>query len=357
MKKSLRLILPIGLGLSSLIWVTSCSFISNDQRVNVIENNNEQLKLNFINYFEHQIGSNDQQRIKQQITEIMKKYRLYEWNNYYENNSLNNALTTSKVLNIAFRDYSPIHVDYTKVNEIFSHDEIVWTSIYKQQDEQFRYFNDFINIINEEQTPNHEDFLYLRWVYYSIDAAIKYKNIRVKNKPIYEVNLTDWMQAIVKLITSSGTDSSDLLEIVKGFFLYYGFSIKDNSPDLNLIEPSIIHLLLASKDLVMRFSSKPIRDMQQYQLWLIKAQRAKQMYALAQTKYNLLADSFSGDFNQDDVIGNIGSDMDVEAIMQQANGFLAQLKEKMMILIDQTISQLVTINVKDYCYLNQMQER
>lgn len=349
--KFIKLITPLFIGTLCIPIIASCSnsnYISNKDS-NQFDDNTNNNELFFINYFDSKNKPTKvkQIEIKKKINNTIKDYRLDEWNYYY--NQSNNKLTKSKVLNLSWIDYKKINVKKEQINTNLFKDlsEIEWTKTYADQDVQFRYFNDFINIINNEDDKNQEDFLYLRWVFYSIDAAIKYHTIKAVNKPIYEINISDWSKAIVKAIIPIKPDPKDLLEIIKAFLNYYGIDLKNNQVDFGIIENSIIHLMLVSKDLLMRASCKNNNEINKYQLWKKKILRIKKMYQITQEKYQLLANSLSGNFEIDDK--DLPQDVDVDSIKNNAASIFNIIKEQLMVIIDETLANLVKIDFNDYC--------
>lgn len=343
--------------LTSLTSLTACSFDSytiSDKNTN---NEDKSQHLEFVNYFakNHHINEKVKKKYKERISEVINKYRLKEWNEYFK--KTDNKLQKSSVLQLKYEDYKTTNVKKElSVNSIIrkSKINIKWTSTYKNQDEQFRYFNDFINIINEEKTINsnkqynHEDFLFLRWMYYQLEAADKYWSIKLtkEEKPIFEVGIDDWIQAILKGLVEF--DFTDLLDIVNRFLEYYGLpSISKDSGDnyldnLNIVENSVFHLMLVSDDLVMRFSSKPDHELERYPLWKAKTKRVVKMYDLALEKYNLIFDSFTKGEISDK------SDNYDDEQMEQAKEYFDGLSKWFKELLDVIASILIRINLTDY---------
>lgn len=328
--------------ISFIPFINSCATPININE-ELIQATNE-LKLNFKNYFNSKtLGKKDV--TKNILSTIVNKYRLYEWNEYWSKSE--QRLSKSKVLNLAWIDYS-INKNKTMINKIFNDNKIKWTSIYNEQDKQFRYFNDLINFLNEEDNQNHEDFLYLRWLYYSYDAAKKYKNIKVNNKKIYEINISDWTKAAQELLPPT-LNPKPLLAIINGFLEYYGASIKlDDLNDItSLLDPSkitkldnsIIHSYLIAKDMSMRFSSIPDDELNTYSLIKAKAKRTKEILQLEEEKYNLLAQSFinSKDNNQNEEIAKI----------------LKPIQDILMKVVD-LLANLSNIKFEDYVNINQI---
>lgn len=336
MRKNKFWALPILL--PSLVLVNSCQ-TSYQNNLEQIQENRNNSNLTFTNYFEKDEITNSQLMIynlKNQITKIMNKYRLYEWNKYYETKNKHNNLDKSKILEIKFIDYSIQHVDQKLVNdkEDFK-EELRWTKIYKNQDHQFRYFNDFINLIHEEKEKNQEDFLYLRWKLLSIEAAKKYKynNLGTINKEIYKVNIKDWISAIKDLVILPH-NVKPIQDLIKAFMNYYG--INDGKFELAKV-------ILASHDMYMRYSSKSELEMQKNPLWRQKAKRAINIHKKMNNYYQVLANSFTGDFDWD----NQDKDMPNK---EEVTGFLNQIKSILMKTID---AAYVNVGIKLNEYANE----
>ncbi len=218
----------------------SCSSIST-KLPSSSNNDVENITLKFNDYFKNwkEDVYSSRNELKSQITSVIKKYRLDEWNRYYENSTIKNQ--KSQVLDINLSDYNQL-IENDKNNGSNDLDLLyrnIATNIYNNQDEQFQYMNDFINLINEEDNSNHEDFLYLRWKYYSIFAAKLY-HIKVElpfsssnkegSKEVNEVVITDWIEAISKCILEAG-NTEDLIKLIYSFMVYYGIS-----PDIGVFE-------------------------------------------------------------------------------------------------------------------------
>ena len=222
--KILSILFP--LILSPLV-VTSCTIL-NPSLPSFPQQKPEDINLTFPDYFEKfdKKVYEDRHNLKTKITSIMNKYRLFEWNQYYENNKF------SKVLNINLTDYD----QKTEGSEDFDWQDIgsfskISTKLYNLQDKQFQYMNDFINLINEEDTINQEDFLYLRWLYFSLFGANLYqlevdfpfnenKRTNLTKLLIKNVKITDWIKSIAKVIIEA--NPNDLFKIIYTFCVYYG---------------------------------------------------------------------------------------------------------------------------------------
>ena len=311
-------------------------------------------ELSFKDYFKNWNSSlnvsKEENQIKKEITSTINNYRLYEWNNWYENKS-SSKLERSNVLNIKYSSYNlkPDVVGNDLLKEY--KDKIEWTAIYKEQDDQFRYFNDFINIFSNND-ENLEDFLYLRWEYYSLFAAKKYNEIYFNGKHIYEINLEDWTTAIDVFIETIGVDFEQLEELIKAFLNYYGINVdiingsffkmllsdsfQYESIDIKMVDKCIFQTMLCAKDMVMRCSSKLEEDINRYPLWKRKIERIIKMYDLTKEKYDLLPNSFLTGKN------NI-SEND-----ENKNKLLNLLKTKLMKLIETVAKPLVSIDLKEY---------
>ncbi len=207
----------------------SCSKIEFNLPPSQSEANNN-ISLSFSNYFSKGWENAYQSRneIKNKITSIIDKYRLKEWNEYYNSN----------VLSINLSDYDQECSDYGDFDWSSIEDKNIATKSYNNQDEQFQYFNDFINLINEEDSKNQEDFLYKRWEYYSTFAARLYhekvgfpftKNQTRIDKEINQIMIVDWIESITKTFIEA--NPNDLLAIVFTFMTYYGIV-----PDLSQFE-------------------------------------------------------------------------------------------------------------------------
>ncbi len=204
-------------------------------------NEPQEINLKFDDYFKNWKDDiySSRNDLKTKITSVINKYQLDEWNRYYENQDHKNQ--KSQVLDINLSDYDKkIENDkYNGSNDLDALYRNIATSTYNDQDEQFQYLNDFINLINEEN-DNHEDFLYLRWKYYSIFAAKLY-HIKVElpfsssktkqdSKEINKVTIVDWIEAISKFILETG-NAEDLMKLIYSFMVYYGIS-----PDIKVFE-------------------------------------------------------------------------------------------------------------------------
>lgn len=210
----------------------SCSNINYVSQNNSSNNNEEEIILNMPDYFEKYDAKiyKNRNKIKEKIISIINQYRLKEWNEYYQNKGLSNVLT----INLNDYDQKAIGADEIKNWELIDGSfGFIATKKYLNQDFQFRYINDFINLENNTENKNKEDFLYLRWLYFSIFGANLYqrkvsflppeKNVikeSKKDKAINEVNLNDWISSISKCVIEA--NPRDLLEIIYTFFVYYG---------------------------------------------------------------------------------------------------------------------------------------
>lgn len=319
---------------SSLVLINSCQINTQYNSESLHEDRNNK-NLTFTNYFEKDEITNSNlmiKNLKTQIAKIMNKYRLYEWNKYYETKNQHKDLDKSKVLELKFSDYSDLHINQKLVNkkEDFKQ-ELKWTKIYKNQDSQFRYFNDFINLIHEEKEKNQEDFLYLRWKLLSIEAAKKYKsnNTGTINKRIYEVKLSDWVGAIAQI----ASNTKPIIDLINAFLQYYG--IIDGKFELAKV-------IIASNDMYMRYSSKQEQEMAKNPIWRQKAIRAINIQKKMNKYYQVLVDSFTGDFDWDDQNqnNNLPSKDEVE-------GILKEIKSWLMKIIDLAYAN-VSIKLQDY---------
>ena len=342
MKKSLKIAF---ISLASLLLTSgiclSIPFSMDNYKSNISEenlsNNNE---LKYKDYFKNKssLVLNEDKKLKNKITKIINDYRLYEWNNYFKNQ--NKDLIKSNIFEPSYIDYNKN--DYTnkiKPNSIFKNYDIEYTKIYLNQDEQFRFFNDFINIINEENSQNQEDFLYLRWQYYAYEAATRYHKLIYNGKPIYEINIADWVNAITAMIISGGTDFTKISQLLKVMFQYYGIDItfKNITSDIeiasiSLVKPNITHALLCSKDMVMRISSFSDYDIQKYPLFKQKAKRIKQINEDMQDYYNLLTNSFIGDIDG----SNLGNNVDIKDVTDSLDAMKDMASELLDMIVGRT---------------------
>ncbi len=348
-----------------------------EQKIATSFHNNEN-KLKPIDLFKYwkKTPKNAPQKIKDKIHEVVTKYRLVEWNEYYQKSE--NLKIKANVLEPAWTHYNLDVTKKLKRNKVFKNDiEDYYTNIYLNQDEQFRYFNNIINLLNEENNEKQPDFLYLRWLYYSYFAADKYHNIMYHGKPIYDVKLSDWVQAISIAIASVGTKTDDLQNLIKAYLSYYGISgdgldglMGDVMPDfsksktvekkknipfaleLNLIDKSIFQAYLCSKDMAMRYSTIPDYDLEHYQLLKKKALRAKEVNQLMNKYYSILVNIFDEEINEEDMKIDESIVKPPEGGFQPVSldalkGVLDQIKKALMTIIDQ-IGNLVSLKKREY---------
>lgn len=372
-KKINYLFLPV-LSMTTLV-INSCQIRINQEFFIEEKNNNlNQKNLTWTNYFEKDSTSNSQTLIKNQkkkITELINKYRLYEWNKYYETSNKHNNKDKSSVLNSKYISFKETQVDKKLVNNEFTKN-LKWTSIYKNQDEQFRYFNDFINLIHEENEKNQEDFLYLRWKLLSIKPATKYKKIiPIVQKTISQIEISDWTTAVSEAVVSLGTNTERLRNIITAFLEFYGFEADKIFDELIGIlipksfnqkqtfnldftklfsDQALAKLVIASNDMYMRYSSKLAPEIDKYPIWKPKAKRAKNIHEKTIEYFNTFSNSFLG--TKPELKPCEGDKCDGNSLNQgqidQINGILNQLKDLIMIPIELAYDLLAKLELSDY---------
>ncbi len=368
--------------LSSLVIIPSASLIStipymvsNENLVNVVDNTAYSKKLKTIDLFKEwkKLPSNTPKLLKNKITEIVNKYRLIEWNEYYHKMDLNSK-TKSDVLEPSWSNYLIDRTNKISRNKIFKdYSEKYYTKIYLSQDEQFRYFNNIINLLNEEYNENQPDFLYLRWLYYSYFASQKYHNVMYRTKHIYDITITDWTKAISIAIASAGTKTTDLIDLIKTYLEYYGIN-PSNVEDLvsgllpsfgktknakmifnlnvDMLDKCIFHAYLCSKDMVMRYSTIPNYDFEHYQLLELKAKRAKKINDEMFKYYSILTDIFDKEISEEDIQINKDEltkpDGGFQPVSLEAvKSIMNQIKKAFMEIIDE-IGNLSSLKKMDY---------
>ncbi len=356
MKKSLKiafisltsLVLTIGASIS--IPFSIDSYKSNISEEKLINNN----ELKYIDYFNETVfnaNKNDNEKLKSRITKIINKYRLYEWNYYFQNQS--NNLIKSNVLESKYGDYKEfINNNKIKPNSLFKDYKIEYTNRYLNQDEQFRFFNDFINIVNEENSKNEEDFLYLRWQYYAYEAASKYHSLKYDGKHIYEITIDDWALAIQDAIIPPWIPDK-LFEMLYIMLCYYGLVPFIDGDDFEIdydfnptfLEPCIVQMLICSKDMVMRLSSVDDFYLNKHPVFKNKGKRAMEINDEFNKYYDVLINSLTGDPNMSGLDQNLDQD--------KFNIAMKQLKEIANKILDLATS-IAHLDLKHYANVSQI---
>ncbi|MGL4343171.1 MAG: hypothetical protein ACRCRZ_01190 [Metamycoplasmataceae bacterium] len=164
------------------IQATSQLTLNNDS---LIDNSVEVVDIKKLNYFYQNTNKlkNEKKEIKKMLDKIIEDYSLKEWNDYYSKNNYN-----SKIWTLTGKDY-----DLTK--------DLPKNSTYDKQDEQFKYFEDFIFTVNPLQivegnnyVNKKDSFLFRRYQFIAINRAIEYAE-----SDISKITKSDWKEAIEDL--------------------------------------------------------------------------------------------------------------------------------------------------------------
>lgn len=306
-----RIFLSAPFFLMPILAISSCSVFRNENNnnQNANENSNNQVKeLKFDNYFKKKGNSQDEKRIKKEIKKILEDYRLYEWLDYYEKKGL------SKILKVNGIDYA----FSTNINGL---SKPPVTEKYKNQDKQFQYFNDFINMFTfDENDKEQKSFHILRYELLSLEASNKLDKEIINGIKIEDINITNgWGPAASEAILSAGTKLDKLIQLGEGFFKAY----------VNILSKP----RLAAIDIWMRFENKNNKHID-YKEWELKRNRASKILEASNDFWLLFEDSFTGDFDGGEETEEITKILDhVKSLFETAK---------------KTMLALITINETDY---------
>ncbi|MGL5357942.1 MAG: hypothetical protein ACRC9U_02665 [Metamycoplasmataceae bacterium] len=245
--KAIKKIL-IGLGSLGLISAGVSVIVASNNLIFNIDNNEDnfsntdsKVNINELDYFYTKKTTLELEKERNIINErlrlIIKEYDLQGWNTYYSKDNKYDS-----------RIWELKKSDYNLDKKIPNNDT------YQKQDEQYKYFEDFIFTINPVQIKqgnsyiNQKDsFLFRRYQLLSIDRAIEFQ----KDTDVQEIDFIKWEIAIVLIGVG---DLSEIEDIIKKLLIYFGTS--------KFFKPN-----LAAADLLLRIKDK---DYDNYQKSNIK---------------------------------------------------------------------------------------
>ncbi|MGL5519910.1 MAG: hypothetical protein ACRDBR_00555 [Metamycoplasmataceae bacterium] len=245
--KAIKKIL-IGLGSLGLISAGVSVIAASNNLIFNIDNNEDnfsntdsKVNINELDYFYTKKTTLELEKERNIINErlrlIIKEYDLQGWNTYYSKDNKYDS-----------RIWELKKSDYNLDKKIPNNDT------YQKQDEQYKYFEDFIFTINPVQIKqgnsyiNQKDsFLFRRYQLLSIDRAIEFQ----KDTDVQEIDFIKWEIAIVLI---GAGDLSEIEDIIKKLLIYFGTS--------KFFKPN-----LAAADLLLRIKDK---DYDNYQKSNIK---------------------------------------------------------------------------------------